>query len=211
MPASNDSVAVDHIGMLQESGGYRYITTYYDRFSGFAVSRPVRCIDALTTAFTFMNAWVTMFGAPNSLLSDNGSDFRSELFGHLTKQLPIERKFTTSYNAGCNGAVERYNKTRKTALRAISIAKDTDFSCGNGWHLYVPYINSITNSRKSRRTQYKLSPAEIFLGRSPQTPIDFKLFGLESVQKKSGGSKYAEFNLQSACIILSNSLIFFIK
>ena len=78
----NDSVAVDHIGMLQESGGYRYITTYYDRFSGFAVSRPVRCIDALTTAFTFMSAWVTMFGAPNSLLSDNGSDFRSELFGH---------------------------------------------------------------------------------------------------------------------------------
>ena len=94
---------------------------------------------------------------------------------------------------GAMEQVERYNKTLKTALRAISIDKDTDFSKGNGWHLYVPYINSITNSRKSRRTQYKLSPAEIFLGRSPQTPIEFKLFGLESVKKKSGGSKYAEW------------------
>ena len=57
----------------------------------------------------------------------------------------------------------------------------------------MPYINSITNSRKSRRTQFRLSPAEIFLGRSPQTSIDFKLFGMESVKKKAGGSKYAEW------------------
>ena len=120
----------------------------------------------------------------------NGSDFRSELFEHLSKQLNIDRKFTTSYHAGCNGAVERYNKTLKTALRAISIDKGLDFSKGNGWDMYIPYINSITNSRKTRRTNHKLSPSEMFIGRSPRTPIDFCLDNIEAVKRRAGGPRY---------------------
>ena len=51
----NECVAIDHIGTLPITpDGYRYITTYYDRFSGFSKSVPVKEIDAFHTAINFI-------------------------------------------------------------------------------------------------------------------------------------------------------------
>ena len=40
----NDSLAIDHIGPLPVSNGKRYITTYYDRFSGYKESQLRRAL-----------------------------------------------------------------------------------------------------------------------------------------------------------------------
>jgi hypothetical protein len=47
----NDIVAIDHKGPILPATkeGYQYITTYYDRFSGYTVSIPAKRIDAFTT------------------------------------------------------------------------------------------------------------------------------------------------------------------
>ena len=47
----NESVAIDHVGILPETmDGARYITTYYDRYSGYTKSVCVKSIDSFTTA-----------------------------------------------------------------------------------------------------------------------------------------------------------------
>ncbi len=74
----NEMVAIDHAGPLPESpNGNRYITTFYDRYSGYARSVAVKSIDSLTTALSFIANWVSLFGPPEIALTDNGSDFRS--------------------------------------------------------------------------------------------------------------------------------------
>ena len=173
----NHMVAIDHTGPLPTTAkGYRYITTYYDRYSGYTRSVPCESIDAFTTAINFINEWVTLFGAPAIILTDNGTDFRSQLFTHLTKKIMnIDVRSTSAYHASCNGAVERFNRTLKTGLRSISADKRLDFAKGDSWDLFVKYINSVHNNRKSIRFRYKYCPNEVFMGRSILLPMDYKL------------------------------------
>ena len=173
----NESVAIDHVGILPETAdGARYITTYYDRYSGYTKSVCVKSIDSFTTATNFLKHWISVFGPPKEILTDLGWDFRSELFQHLTGQIcGIQHKSTTAYHASCNGAVERFNRTLKTALRTISVDKELDFANGDSYDLFISHINSVHNNRASRRTNYKLCPNELMIGRKVETPMDFKL------------------------------------
>ena len=49
------------------------------------------------------------FGVPESLLSDRGTKM-------LCKMLGIEKLNNTAYHPQCDGAVEKFNRTLKTAL-----------------------------------------------------------------------------------------------
>ena len=81
-------VCIDRKWPLPESRDKnRCITTYYDPFTGFAMSvpPPVRRIDAFTKAITFYSRWICLFGAPDCILRDNGSDFIGIIFNFLCK------------------------------------------------------------------------------------------------------------------------------
>ena len=171
----NDIVAIDHCGPYKQSidNSYRYITTYYDRFSGYTVSVPASNIGAFTTAVNFVIHWVCKYGIPNKILTDIGGDFRSRIFNHLCKLLHTSHKFTTAYNPSTNGAVERFNRTLKSMMRCIAVDKNLNLGQEDHWHYYISYINAIHNNRISRRTG--LAPAQIFLGRNMKMPIDFML------------------------------------
>ena len=183
----NDMVCIDHIGPMPTTiDGKKYITTYYDRYSGYAKSVCVESIDAFTTAANFISNWVCYYGIPNTILTDLGADFRGEIMHHLCEILDTNHKFTTSHHAACDGAVERFNRTLKSILKTISIDKNLDFSKGDSWDLYVPYVNSIHNNRLSRRTNFKLCPNEIMMGRRFMTPLNFKIKTEGYFKDKSG-------------------------
>lgn len=157
------------------SGGHYNITSYYDRYSGYIKSVAAKCVDAFTTSVNFVLHWVCTFGPPNSILTVNGSDFRSELFYHLSEMLDTTHKFIVAYQARTNGAVKRFNEVLKKMLRVTGMKKGLDFANSDSWHLYVPVINAIHNNRLSRRTRLKLCPNDIMLGRSIPTIIDWRL------------------------------------
>ena len=48
------------------------------------------------------------------------------------------------------------------------------------------YINSVHNNKKSPRTNMKLSPNEIFIGRNIRTPLDFQLKPNKRFRRRSG-------------------------
>ena len=73
----NETVAIDHIGPITPAPrGYKYITTYYDKFNGYTKSITAKRIDAFTTTVNFVIHWICAFGPPKSILTDLGSDFR---------------------------------------------------------------------------------------------------------------------------------------
>ena len=190
----NEWVAIDHAGPLPVTpSGNRYITTYYDRYSGFARSIPCRSIDAFTTSTNFYLYWVCLFGPPDIVLSDNGSDFRSEMFSHLNQMLDITHRFTVSHHASTNGAVERHNRVLKMVLKVIGLKKDIDFGEGGSWDLYVPIANAIHNNRLSRRTNYRFAPNDLFIGRRFRSQLEWRINKDDPYLDKIKGTAYDNF------------------
>ena len=191
----NDMVCIDHIGpLLETDSGNKYITTYYDRYSGYTKSIATDSIDSFTTATNFIRYWVCQYGAPKYILTDLGPDFNSEIMDHLCSLIDTGHRFTTSYHAQTDGAVERFNKTLKTMLKCIAIDKDLDFGRidSDPWDLFVEYINSIHNNRLSARTRFKLCPNQIFIGRRLQLPFTTALKDLKLIPDT--GEKNKRYN-----------------
>ena len=58
-----------------------------------------------------------MFGVPEALLSDRGTNLLLHLMLDICSLLGIEKLNTTSYHPECDGTVERFNRTHKSMLR----------------------------------------------------------------------------------------------
>ena len=61
-----------------------------------------------------------MFGVPKALLSDRGTNLMSTLMHNICKKLGIHKLNTTAYHPECDGMVEWFNCTLKTALQKHS-------------------------------------------------------------------------------------------
>lgn len=78
-----EHVHLDIIGPLPLCDNYRYCLTLIDRFSRWPEAIPLRDISAQTVAQAFYNNWISRFGAPRILTTDQGAQFESQLFSAL--------------------------------------------------------------------------------------------------------------------------------
>ena len=109
-------VHVDIVGPLPQSEGYRYILTIIDRFTRWPEAIPLEDITSSTVSTAFLSGWVSRFGCPDNIFTDRGAQFTSSTFKETTKFLGSNLKHTTAYHPQCNGMVERFNRTLKSAL-----------------------------------------------------------------------------------------------
>ena len=63
----------------REPGGYRYLYVAIDKFTKWAEVEAIRTIPA-GSAVKFIKGLVSRFGVPNRIITDNGSQFTSNLF-----------------------------------------------------------------------------------------------------------------------------------
>ena len=170
----NQMINIDIVGPLRiSSSGNKYILTVMDRFSRFVMAIPMPNIKASTVIMYFMR-WLSIFGAPESLLSDNGSQFTGKCFQYLLKILDVKHKRTTPYKPSTNGMIERFHRYLKERLALIAIDYKLDFTLkGSDWDLFLPHICYIYNSTPTRATNE--SPAQLVLGYQPKLPMDIEL------------------------------------
>ena len=60
---------------------------------------------------------IQITGVPKCLLSDRGTNLLSHLMTDVCRHLGMKKLNTTSYHPACDGLVEMFNCTLKTALR----------------------------------------------------------------------------------------------
>ncbi|GBN05259.1 Retrovirus-related Pol polyprotein from transposon 412 [Araneus ventricosus] len=113
-----EHVHIDLVGPLPPSEGFRYCLTCVDRFSKWPEAFPLVDISATTIATAFYSGWISRFGPPLRLTTDQGTQFESALFQVLTKFLGTVRQRTTSYHPAANGQVERFHRQLKAAIMA---------------------------------------------------------------------------------------------
>jgi transposase InsO family protein len=98
--------ALDVVGPLtEEKSGNKYILTFQDDLSKFIVAIPIPRQEAETIAKEFVINVVLKFGAPAQVLTDQGSNFLSDLFKNVCKLLKIKKIQTTAFRPESNGSV----------------------------------------------------------------------------------------------------------
>ena len=76
-----DLVAIDFLGPIPKSSrGFIFMLVISDRFTKLTQVVPLKLISAYDVAVTFVENWVSKYGAPATLLSDNGSQFVAHFF-----------------------------------------------------------------------------------------------------------------------------------
>ena len=75
---------LDLVGPLPESEGFSYLLTVIDRFSRWLEAIPLSDISAKSCARALLRHWVSRFGVPDTIVTDQGRQFTSELWADLT-------------------------------------------------------------------------------------------------------------------------------
>nr|XP_037270419.1 uncharacterized protein LOC119162038 [Rhipicephalus microplus] len=109
-------VHIDIIGPLPPAGPYRYCLTDIDRYTRWPEVWPLERITAEDVASAFFSGWVSRFGTPRRVTTDQGRQFESQLFRLLGLSTGFERSRITSYHSCANGMIERFHRQFKAAI-----------------------------------------------------------------------------------------------
>jgi transposase InsO family protein len=105
-----DFICLDLVGEFERTAkGNLYALTAIDMFTSFVWAIPIPD----KSAETIVEALITHimpFGAPRKILTDNGTEFKNELFREVTKALGVELVLTTpAYHPQSNGKLENFH------------------------------------------------------------------------------------------------------
>jgi transposase InsO family protein len=100
---------------------------------------PIPRQDAETVAREFVKHVILRVGTPKKLLTDQGSNFLSEVYRNTCKLLKIKKLQTTPFHPESNGSLERSHRVLKEYLRHY-IKEDQ-----SKWDEWVPYAVHVYN------------------------------------------------------------------
>ncbi|GFY08165.1 retrovirus-related Pol polyprotein from transposon 17.6 [Trichonephila clavipes] len=87
----------------------RYVLVITDHFSKWAEIIPLKKASTRIIADSLFDNYLSRYGAPVKLISDNGPQFKSDIFEHLSDRLGIRHVKTLVYRPQAN-RTERVNR-----------------------------------------------------------------------------------------------------
>lgn len=125
----NEIMCTDLMGPLPLSrGGVSFILVMVDAFSKYVCIYAVKRATTKSILNCLLNKYIPKMGKPKAILSDNGTQFTSELwFNSLTKE-NIQVRHTSVYFPQGN-LTERFNREIGRLIRASCHAQHTKWSC----------------------------------------------------------------------------------
>lgn len=153
-------IHVDIVGPLPPSDGYRYILTIVDRFTRWPEAYPITNIEAKTVAKVIVSQYISRFGIPERMTTDQGSQFESKLMNEMCKMLGIRHIHTTPYHPASNGMVERFHRQLKASIRASQNVVR--------WSEALPLI--LLGIRSSVKDDLGFSPSLLLYGQEIRLP-----------------------------------------
>lgn len=157
-------IAMDIVGPLPRSrSGNRYVLVVCDYATRYPEAVPMKTIDAGAVAEDLIKIF-SRVGLPKEILTDQGSNFQSELLAELYRLLHISPLRTTPYHPQTDGLVERFNKTLKDMLKKAAVEE------GKDWDKLIPYLLFVY--REVPQESSGFSPFELLYGREVRGPLD---------------------------------------
>ena len=157
-------IAMDIVGPLpRSSSGKKYILVICDYATRYPEAVALRTIDANAVAEELLPFFARV-GVPEEILTDQGTNFTSQLLAEVYKLLHIKPIRTTPYHPQTDGLVERFNGTLKAMLKKTAAEE------GKDWDRLLPYL--LFAYREVPQASTGFSPFELVYGRNVRGPLD---------------------------------------
>ena len=157
-------IAMDIVGPLpRSSSGKKYILVICDYATRYPEAVALRTIDANAVAEELLPFFARV-GVPEEILTDQGTNFTSQLLAEVYKLLQIKPIRTTPYHPQTDGLVERFNGTLKAMLKKTAAEE------GKDWDRLLPYL--LFAYREVPQASTGFSPFELVYGRNVRGPLD---------------------------------------
>ncbi len=71
-----------------------------------------------------LTSFMSVFGIPKTIQSDQGSNFMSRQFSKVMQQLKVKHNISSAYHPQSQGGLERFHQTLKSLLRSYCVELD---------------------------------------------------------------------------------------
>ena len=149
-----------HIAVDLKQYGKKHVIHFIDHFTRFSVAVVVDNKRKETIIRAFLDCWLSIFGAPLSILSDNGGEFNNDEFKQLCEKFNITVKATAAESPWSNGVVERHNDTLGDMIDKL-IADGYKLEEAAKWSCAAK--NALSNNEG-------FSPSQLVFGSNPNFP-----------------------------------------
>ena len=163
--APMDFISMDLIGEFYppSSQGNRYALTVICMLTGWVWCIPIPDKTANAVLKAYLKEVHHIFSPSKKVLSDNGTEFKNDLFDRVAKELGVEHKvYSPPYHPQSNGRIEGFHLFLKACM-----AKH--ISPGLEWDEVCPIATAAYNFLPNEHARE--SPFFLMFGRDPRIPL----------------------------------------
>ena len=162
-------VHIDYVGMevmvaTDKKPVVKNVLVVVDHFTHYVQTFVTKNHTARTTARVLYNNYFSVFGFPQRLMSDQGTEFCGNVIAAMCSLLGVEKIRTTPYHPQTNGSAERVHQTPQRMIGKLDPEKRKK------WPSHIGSIIVTYNSTRSLVTGYSLY--YLMFGWRPRLPID---------------------------------------
>ena len=162
-------VHVDYVGMevtvaAQEKPVVKNVLVIVDHFTQYVQAFVMNNHTAHTTARVLYNNFFSVFGFPQKLMLDQGTEFTGDVIAAMCKLLGIEKIRTTPYHPQTNGSAKRVHQTLQRMIGKLDLEKRRK------WPEHIGSMLIAYNATRSQVTGY--SPYFLMFRWRPWLPVD---------------------------------------
>ena len=143
--------------------GNKYCLVVVDCFTKFLEVYPMPNQEASTVAAIVAKEYISRYGIPREIHTDQGRQFESALFQELCAILGIHKTRTTSFHPQSDGQAER---SIKTLTKMLAMAADQK----SDWDDHLPFISMAYRATIQESSGF--SPNFLMFGRELPMPVD---------------------------------------
>jgi Integrase core domain len=155
-PARFHTVVMDTTEKFPASvRGHKKELVIGDLFTRFVIAIPIKDEAASTIATILFERWISVFGPPVRLVSDQGKPLVSAVVRHLCVRIGTNKIETSAYHPQTDGFVERYNRTLCEDIAKFVMNEEN-------WDVLVPLATFRYNC--SRNSATGVSPYSAMFG-----------------------------------------------
>jgi len=160
-------LGVDVMDLPKTELGNKHVLVFQDFLTMWPLVFPIPDQKTSRIVKLFVEEVVPLFGVPEALLSDRGTNLLSHLMLDICKALGTKKLNTTAYHPQCDGMVERFNRTLKSMLCKHAA------QFGDQWDRYLSGLLWAYRNTPHESTQEK--PSYLLFGVDCRSPVEATL------------------------------------
>jgi transposase InsO family protein len=184
-----EQIHIDHWGPCLWVENQPYILTMIDSLARWCECVVVKDITAETTVRAFVEQWICRYGVPQTVVSDKGPAFWSEVFARCSSLLGFSHIRTTARHPEGNAMIETFHRTLKKNIASIHLNNNQ-----------IPFSTAVQLASYSYRSTIHLalgdSPAFLTFGSDLRPPIENDWRFLRHASDRQRAKVLSEIRLQ---------------